>query len=196
MSKLINHGEEWVHIETGEVWTKKRLDELNDKQMFEHHNTYFKNSVEHDLDPKYKLTKMKEPKETSKKTIKEGYKFNMMHRTDIKELLLTNKLTVQEFAFIGAFTPFITYPDNDIRINNEYLSLEQLAEFCNYSKNIMTRTIKKLEELEVVKVVKGGNRPPIIYFNPFLYSAGREVNNDTFNMFCKSRYNPDVAHYQ
>lgn len=196
MSKLIKHGEEWVHVETGEVFTKKKLDELNDKKMFEQHNEYLHNSIEHDLDPKYKLTKLREPKQISKKTVKEGYKFNMMHRTDIKDLLLSNKLTVQEFAFIGAFTPFINYPDNDIKINNEYLPLEKLAEFCGYSKNIMTRTMKKLEELEVVKVVKGGNKPPVIYFNPFLYAAGREVSNETFNMFCKSRYNPDIAQYQ
>ncbi|AZV43758.1 hypothetical protein BAOM_3149 [Peribacillus asahii] len=195
MSKLIKHGEEWVHTETGEVWTQKRLQEYNDKQMFENHNQYMKNAIEHDLKVKKKLTTIRESNETNRKTIKEGYKFNMIHRTDIKELLLSNKLTVQEFAFIGAFTPFITYPDNDIKINNEYFPLEDLAEFCGYSKNIMTRTIKKLEELEVIKVVKGGNRPPIIYFNPFLFSAGREISNDTYMMFCKSRYNPDVAHY-
>jgi hypothetical protein len=196
MSKLVKHGEEWRHIETGEIFTKKQLDKLNDQKMFEQHNEYLKNSIEHELDPKYKLTKLKEPKQNSKKTIKEGYKFNMMHRTDIKDLLLSNKLTVQEFAFIGAFTPFISYPENDIKINNEYFSLEKLAEFCGYSRNMMTKTMKKLEELEVVKVVKGGNRPPIIYFNPFLYSAGREVSNDTFNMFCQSKYNPDISMYQ
>lgn len=195
MSKLIKNGEEWVHEETGEIYTKKRLEELNNKKMFEEHNKYLKNSFEHELDPKYKLTKIRESNESNKKSIKEGYKFNMMHRTDIKELLLSNKLSVQEFAFIGAMTPFISYPENDVKINNEYLSLEELADFCGYSKNIMTRTIKNLEKLEVIKVVKGGNRPPIVYFNPFLYSAGREVSNDTFNMFCKSIYNPDVANY-
>lgn len=194
--KLIKYGEEWFDEETAELFTKKQLQVINDKQMLESHNEYLKNSIEYNLNAKEKLTPIRESKESNRKTVKEGYKFNMIHRTDIKELLLTNKLTVQEFAFIGAFTPFITYPDNDIKINNEYLSLEQLGDFCDYSKNIMTRTIKKLEELEVIKVVKGGNRPPIIYFNPFLYAAGREVSNDTFNMFCKSRYNPDVANYQ
>ncbi|MGG3891983.1 hypothetical protein [Metabacillus fastidiosus] len=196
MSKLIRHGEEWRHSETGELFTKERLDELNNKKLFEEHNTYLKNSIDHELKPQYKLIKLRDSKESSKMTIKEGYKFNMTHRTDVKDLLLNNKLTVQEFAFIGAFTPFITYPDNDLKINNEYLSLEELSEFCSYSKNIMTRTIKKLESLEIIKVIKGGNRPPIIYFNPFLYSAGRDVSRDTFMMFSKSIYNPDVAYYQ
>jgi hypothetical protein len=196
MSNLVKIGEEWIHTETGEVFTKKRLDKLNDKKMFEQHNDYLKNTIDYDLDPKYKLSKIKEAHEPSKMTVKEGYKFNMMHRTDLKEMMLNNKLTVQEFAFIGAFTPFIAYPDNDVKIHNQYLTLEELCEFSGYSKNIMTRTIKKLEELEVIKVVKGGNRPPIIYFNPFLFSAGREVSKDTFMMFCKSRYNPDIVHYQ
>lgn len=192
---LVKFEDEWIDTETGQIFTNKQIKKLNNKKLFDEHNTYIKNSIDLEIDADYKLTKIKE-KESTKKSVKEGYKFNMIHRTDIKELLLTNKLTVQEFAFIGAFTPFISYPDNDIKINNEYLSLEELGEFCSYSKNIMTRTIKKLEELEVIKVVKGGNRPPIIYFNPFLYAAGREVNTDTFNMFCKSRYNPDVSKYQ
>lgn len=195
MSKLIKYGEEWVHEETGQIYTHKELQSLNDKRMFESHNEYMKTALEHGLEVKKKLTPLKQTIESSRKTVKEGYKFNMIHRTDIKELLTSNKLTVQEFAFIGAFTPFITYPDNDVKINNQYFTLEELGDFCGYSKNIMTRTIKKLEQLEVIKVVKGGNRPPIIYFNPFLYAAGREVSNDTFNMFCKSRYNPDIARY-
>lgn len=192
----IQNGEEYVHIRTGEIITKRELQKLNDRQMFESHNTYLENANELDLEVKKKLTTIRESKESNRKTVKEGYKFNMTHRTDVKELLLANKLTVQEFAFIGALTPFITYPDNDMRINNEYLSLEELSEFCGYSKNIMTRTIKNLEKLEVIKVVKGGNRPPIIYFNPFLFAAGREVTNDTYMMFCKSKYNPDIANYQ
>lgn len=195
MSKLIKHGEEWVHIETGEVFTKKRLESINEKKMLENHNEYLLNSIQHDLKPKRKLTKLKEPNESNKKSVKEGYKFNMIHRTDIKDLLMTNKLTVQEFAFIGAFTPFITYPDNDIKINNEYLTIESLSDFCGYGRNMMSKTLKKLEQLEVIKVVKGGNKPPIIYFNPFLYAAGREISTDTYMMFCKSQYNPDVAQY-
>lgn len=196
MSKLIKRGEEWVHFDTGEVFTKKRLDELNDKQMFEQHNTYLKNSIEHDLDPKYKLTKIRDSNESIKKTVKEGHKFNMMHRTDLKKLMLSNRLTIQESAFIGRLTPFIEYPYNDIKINNEYLTLEELADFCGYGRNMMSKVIKGLEKLEVIKVVKGGNRPPIIYFNPFLYSAGRDVMNETFNMFCKSEFNPDISYYQ
>jgi hypothetical protein len=196
MSKLIKNGEEWVHSETGELYTKKQLENLNNKKLLEEHGDYYKNAIDHEIKPTLKLVKLKEPKESTMKTVKEGYKFNMMHRTDIKDLLLSNELTVQEFAFIGAFTPFVTYPYNDLKVNNEYLTLDDLAEFCGYSKNIMTRTIKKLEELQVIKVVKGGNRPPIIYFNPFLYSAGREVSTETFNLFCQSKYNPDVANYQ
>lgn len=192
----VQYGEEYRHIRTGEVATKRDLQKLNDRQLFENHNTYLENASEYDLKIKKNLKTIKESKESNMKTVKEGYKFNMTHRTDVKDLLLTNKLTVQEFAFIGALTPFITYPDNDMKINNEYLSLEELAEFCGYSKNIMTRTIKNLEKLEVIKVVKGGNRPPIIYFNPFLFAAGREVTNDTYMMFCKSRYNPDISNYQ
>jgi hypothetical protein len=117
----------------------------------------------------------------------------MMHRTDLKELMMNNKLSVQESAFIGRLTPFITHPDNDVKVKNQYLTLEELSEFCGFSKNVMTKTIKSLEQLEIIKVVKGGNRPPIIYFNPFLYAAGREVTIDTYMIFEQSKYNPDIA---
>jgi hypothetical protein len=192
---LVKFEDEWIDIETGAIYTNKQLKKLNDKKLFDEHNTYLKNSIDLNVDANYKLIKLKE-KESTTKVVKEGYKFNMIHRTDLKELMLSNELSVYESAFIGKLTPFITYPDNDIRINKEYLTLEELSKFCGFSKNMMTKTIKSLETLEVIKVVKGGNRPPIIYFNPFLYSAGRDVNSDTFMMFCKSKYNPDIAKYQ
>jgi hypothetical protein len=192
---LVKFEDEWIDTETGEIYTNKQLKKLNDKKLFDEHNTYLKNSIDLKVDANYKLIKIKE-KESTTKVVKEGYKFNMIHRTDLKELMLSNELTVYESAFIGKLTPFITYPDNDIKINKQYLTLEELSKFCGYSKNTMTKTIKSLEVLEVIKVVKGGNKPPIIYFNPFLYSAGRDVNSDTFMMFCKSKYNPDVSHYQ
>jgi uncharacterized protein (UPF0179 family) len=192
---LVKFDEEWIDIETGQIFTKKQLEKLNNKRLFDEHNTYLSNTIDLEVGSKYKLTKIRE-KESPTKVVKEGYKFNMMHRTDLKELMLSNELTVYESAFIGKLTPFITFPDNSMRIKNEYLTLDELSKFCGFSKNIMTKTIKSLEKIEVIKVVKGGNKPPIIYFNPFLYSAGREVTNDTFDMFCKSKYNPDIAHYQ
>lgn len=192
---LVKFENEWIDTETGQIFTSKQLKTLNNKKLFDEHNTYLSNSIDLDIDPEYKLIKLKE-KESQTKVVKEGYKFNMIHRTDLKELMLSNDLTVYESAFIGKLTPFITYPDNDIKINKQYLTLEELSKFCGFSKNIMTKTIKSLEKLEVIKVVKGGNKPPVIYFNPFLYSAGREVNIDTFNLFCQSRYNPDLQHYQ
>lgn len=194
MSKLIKHGEEWVHIETGEVFTQKKLIEINNKKMFESHNDYMINSLDHNLERGYKLTKVSE-KENSRMVVKEGYKFNMIHRTDMKELFLSNKLSNHDKQFIGVLSPFISYPYNDIKIINEYLPLEELGRFIGISKNVMTKTIKNLEQNEVIKVVKGGNKPPTIYFNPFLICAGRDVEKDTYMMFCKSIYNPDVAYY-
>jgi hypothetical protein len=192
---LVKFEDEWIDTETGQIYTKKQIKKINNKKLFDEHNAYMETSLDFEVDAEYKLIKLKE-KESSTKIVKEGYKFNMIHRTDLKELMLSNELTVYESAFIGKLTPFITFPDNDVRINKQYLTLEELSKFCGFSKNIMTKTIKSLEKLEVIKIVKGGNKPPIIYFNPFLYSAGREVNNDTFNMFCQSKYNPEISKYQ
>ena len=194
MSNLVKYGEEWVHKETGEVFTQKRLIEINDKKAFEANTNYIKNTIEHDLDRNYKMNKVSE-KESTKMTVKEGYKFNMIHRTDMKELFLSDVLSNQDKQFIGVLSPFISFPDNCIKINNEYLTLEQLGKFVGISKNMITKVIKNLEVNELIKVVKGGKNPPVIYFNPFLISAGREVERDTYMMFAKSIYNPDVRFY-
>jgi hypothetical protein len=198
MNTLIKHGEEWVDHETGQVITKKELKAENDKQLHESHNQYMRNSVEYGLNQKQKLVKVKEPKEQRKRTIKEGYTFNMIHRTDVKDFYdnYGDELTLQDISFIGMFSAYITYPNNDIKINKKYLTLEELAKKSKLSKNKITSTIKNLERLEVIKVIKGGNVPPVIYFNPFLFASGREISEDTYQMFCKSKFNPEVAHCQ
>lgn len=195
MNKLVRrNNEEWVHTETGQIYTNKELEKANEKQMLEANTKYYHNAVQHDLDVVHRIIPITK-KESSKKVVKEKYNFNMIHRTDVKELMLSGVLSEKECAFIGRFQAFICYPDNDLRIHNDYLSYEELGNVLGYSKNVMTKIIKSLEVNEIIKVVKGGNKPPIIYFNPFLYSSGREIDSDTYMMFCKSRYNPDINYY-
>lgn len=127
MSKLIRvNGEEWVHKETGEIYTQQDLTDLNNKKMLEQNTEYHKNIVEHDLEYDYKIVPVGK-KESNKKSVKERHNFNMIHRTDLKEIMLSGKLGEKECAFIGRLTPFICFPDNDIKIQNEYLTIEQIA---------------------------------------------------------------------
>lgn len=194
MGELIRIGEEWVDDETGQIYTQEELNYLSDKRILQAHTDYCKRSIEYGTEINYHLVKLSN-KESNKMRVKERYKFNMMHRTDLREIMASDKLSLKEVGFIGRLTPFICFPDNDVKINNQYLTLEELAKFVGFSKNIMTKVIKVLENEEIIKVVKGGNKPPIIYFNPFLYSAGREVSKDTYMMFAKSKYNPDLKYY-
>lgn len=194
MGELIRIGEEWIDDETGQIYTQEELNNLSDKKILQAHTDYCKRSIEYGTEVNYHLIKLSN-KESNKKKVKERHKFNMMHRTDLKEIVLSGVLSPKEGAFIGLLTPFICFPDNDVKINNQYLTLEELGKIIGYSKNVMTSIIKNLEKEEIIKVVRGGNKPPIIYFNPFLYSAGREVSKDTYMIFAKSKYNPDLKYY-
>lgn len=192
MSKYIHTGECWIDKDTGEVVSEKTIQEVKDQKIVQKHNEYVEDVAESNGKQNYKLVKVPDREPVTKK-IKEGFKFNMIHRTDLKKIMLSDKLSVKEKGFIGCLTPFISFPDNDVKINHEYLTMEELAKFVGFSKNVMTKVIKVLENEEIIKVVRGGKRPPIIYFNPFLYCAGRETSIETYNLFAKSIYNPEVS---
>lgn len=101
----------------------------------------------------------------------------------LRYVLSESNLGIHEYAFIGTLTPFITEPNNDIRIYNKYLNLEQIGKIVGISKNIVTRVIKNLEKSNIIRVIKGGNQPPIIYFNPNLFNVNKNISKETFELF-------------
>ncbi len=179
---------------TGEIYTEAETIKEQSESIKNAYKEYSKSNLESNTEPEYRLIKIID-KEYDKKKVKERYAFNMMHRTDLKEIMLSGELSANELAFIGALTPFISYPNNDVKINQQYYTLEEIGKFIGRSRNMVTKIINTLEKMEIIKVIKGHKLPPVIYFNPFLYSSGREISKDTYMLFCQSMYNPDKLHY-
>jgi hypothetical protein len=124
--------------------------------------------------------------------IKNKHKFNKVFEVDMRELILKGKtLTTNEFAFIGCFTSFITFPTNEIKVNNEYLTFEEIGKMIGIGKNAVSTMLKNLEKNEVIKIVKRHKLPPIIYFNPFLNCGGKVVEYETYMLFRDSIFNPN-----
>lgn len=190
--KLEHNGDVWVDKSTGEIYTQSQVDSFNNEKILTDHKAYMERSLEYGTENKYTVIELPS-KESNKKRVKEGYKFNMMHRTDLRKIIFSGKLKAKEIAFIGGLTPFICFPDNDVKFNNQYLTLDSIGKLIDCGENRMTTVIKTLESQEIIKMIRGGNKPPVIYFNPFLYSSGREVSEETYNMFIDSKYNPNVS---
>lgn len=95
------------------------------------------------------------------------------------------KLGLHEYAFLGKSAPFIQKPNNDMRINNKYISLEEIGKQIGISKNIVTRTVRNLESVNLIRLVYGGNQPPIIYFNPDIFYINKETSIETKKLFAE-----------
>lgn len=185
------NGEVWYDKETGEKKTKSQIQKDKGNKLLSVYNDYVSESAELGIKNTLGLTYVG-TRESNTRSVKEGYQFNMIHTMDVILILKHGTLSPKEWAFVGAFSPCVQFPDNDLKIDNQYLNYGELGSILGYSRNTIGEIVNSLEEKEIVKVVKGGNRPPIIYFNPFLYAGGREVKNETCNMFVDSQYNPDV----
>lgn len=101
----------------------------------------------------------------------------------LKNLFLSQDLSRNDLAFICFLYPFITKPDNDIRINKKYLKLEDVGKLVGFSKNVVTKIINSLEENDIIRVIKGGNKPPIIYFNPNLFYINEPSSEEIYTLF-------------
>ena len=124
--------------------------------------------------------------------IKNKYQYNKVFRGDMRELLKSGLLTKNELAFVGFFTSFITFPTNEIKMDNEYLTFEEMGKMIGIGKNAVATTLINLEKNEVVKVVKRHKLPPVVYFNPFLFCSGKVVEYETYMLFRDSGFNPNV----
>lgn len=190
MSKLLFNGEKYCNEETGEIYTQQDLDRFSDEELFNQLRKYNERQLDYGTNVNYELRR-KSDKESHKIRVKENYNFNMMHTTDLRDMILSGEFDKKEGTFIGLVTPFICYPNNDVQVKKKYLPLIELGKLIGYGKNTIGEIVKSLEEKEVIKVIWGGNKPPIIYFNPFLYSAGRDIDKEVAEMFIESKYNPN-----
>jgi hypothetical protein len=190
-SLYLIHNEQIIDSQTGELITEDEFHERFSEDLSKKLKDYKKACRDVGELPKLGINKLQGVVYACV-PIKNKYKFNKVFEVDMRELILKGKtLTTNEFAFIGCFTSFITFPTNEIKVNNEYLTFEEIGKMIGIGKNAVATMIKNLEKNEVIKVVKRHKLPPIIYFNPFLNCGGKVVEYETFMLFRDSIFNPD-----
>lgn len=191
-SLYVIHEEQIVNSETGELLTEEDFHELFSDDISNKLLDYKRACKEVGALPQLGINKL-QGAVYAVVPVKNKHKFNKVFEVDMRELILKGKtLTTNEFAFIGCFTSFITFPTNEIKVNNEYLTIEEIGKLIGVGKNAMSTTIKNLEKNEIIKVVKRHKLPPIIYFNPFLTCGGKVVEYDTYMLFRDSIFNPNL----
>jgi hypothetical protein len=107
--------------------------------------------------------------------------FNQMYQDDLKKIFESKKLTIFTLAYLARFTPYIKFPENFLVIENHIPNQDELAESLSVRRNKIAEAEKELEYHEIIKKVKSGNNR-IVYFNPFLYTAGLVVCQSCFDM--------------
>ena len=139
------------------------------------------------LEQKYNLIKINN-EETDTILVKKGYDFNRIFRVEMR-IVMNNKmfqLSLGAKAFIGNFTPFISFPENSILVDGERPTIKDYMNMMGIGKSKLYSIFKELEEYEIIKRINLGTKL-IIYFNPYLYSCGY-VNKDTVELFKNSQY--------
>lgn len=122
--------------------------------------------------------------------VKERHHFNKVFRMDMKNIMLNEKLSEKELAVIGFMQHFVTFPNNDVIFNNEYLTIEEIANLMGMNRNALSKALKTMEQRQILKVITRHRHAPIIYFNPFLIATGRVIGIETYMMFKDTVYNP------
>jgi hypothetical protein len=184
------HNEQIIDSDTGELITEDDFHEIFSEDIYTKLQDYKKACRDTGQLPQLGINKLQGVKYACF-PVKNKHKFNKVFEVDMKELIMAKTLTTNEFAFIGCFTSFITFPTNEIKINNEYLTFEEIGKMIGIGKNAISTTLKNLEKNEVIKVIKRHKLPPIIYFNPFLICGGKVVEYETYMLFRDSIFNPN-----
>lgn len=121
--------------------------------------------------------------------IKQNYTFGKVFRVALREIMKDGKLSLNARAFIATFEPYISFPYNNIIVDSQYPSQQDLEDILGLKRTALYKALKELEYYDIIKRVKANNST-VIYFNPFLYASGGIIHSDTFKLFEKSVYNP------
>jgi hypothetical protein len=119
--------------------------------------------------------------------VKPKFKFNKIFESSMKDLFEDKNLDVYSLAFLGRFTPYIVFPQNYLVLENEFPTIEKIGEILKIKRQKVNEILKELEYLEIIKRVKRG-RNNIIFFNPFLYASGLDIEIATIQLFENSLF--------
>lgn len=180
----------FINIETGEIILKKEeIKQIIENEFLDKYSDMNSELRELDLDSELVVVKYKG--EDYKCThIKLNYTFQKVFRVDLKYLIENNKISKNAGYFIFIAMPYLYFPTNSFIYHGKTPTMKELEEIFNLDKNTLYKTLKELEKLDIIKRVKKEGRT-VLYFNPFLFSTGKVVLKDTYELFKNSLYNPN-----
>jgi hypothetical protein len=177
---------------TGEIIDVKSLFSNREKALIEEYDQLKEDARNSDVPIDIKVTVKKNKRHQSENapvTIKEKFEFDKMYRVELIRIFDAYKLDINELAFIARFTPYISFPQNYIRIDGTFPSIETMASKMNVKERTIYNVLTSLEKYEIIYRERHKGYT-IIYINPFLYAGGYKVSEDTVKLFEKSSSNP------
>ena len=124
--------------------------------------------------------------------IKQDYTFGKVFRVALRELMKSKVLSKNSKMIIATLQPYLTFPKNHVLFESKVPTMKDLEEMVELKKTALYESLKELEDNDVIRKIKIGTQI-IIYFNPFLYCSGVAIENDTYEMFKYSQYNPNFV---
>jgi hypothetical protein len=119
--------------------------------------------------------------------VKPNHYFQKVFRVEVRELMKRKELSKNARMFIGTLQTFLYFPTNAVIVDGHNPTSEELIDLLDVGRSTYFNTLQELEEKEIIKRVKR-NGDIVIYFNPFLFSAGGVVDKETLEMFKNSRF--------
>lgn len=191
-------GGTFVRIDSGEPFTKTEVDKYVARRLEEYSKSQLKEIKEvgsnvFGVETEQILInkRSRKPKTSKTKSNFDNGEFNIVYKNPIILLELINmKLEINEKLIYYVLRDFISYPTNSILINGEVPSMTELEPLIGLKERTIRKALKGLEEKGFVKLKKTGVRN-CIFFNPFYYASGKDLDINTLKMFELLEYDED-----
>lgn len=182
-------GNVFVRVDTGEIFTKPEVEKYIKKkiELFTSKQVNSIKQASQDIfgvksDQRLINKKNKKPKSNGKSKFDNG-DFNIVYKNEtILMELIKLKLEVNEKLVYYVLRDFIAYPSNCILINGEVPQMIDLEPLIGLKERTIRKALKGLEGKGVVKLLRSGVRKAI-YFNPYYYASGKDLDINTLKMF-------------
>jgi DNA-binding transcriptional ArsR family regulator len=182
-------GGTFVRLDTGELFTKAEVDKYVKRRLEEFSVNQLSEikKVGNELlgvEPEqYLINKRSKKINTRNKSNFTNGDFNIVYKNpNIIMELIEMKLEVNEKLVYYILRDFVSFPSNSILINGEVPAMIDLEPLIGLKERTIRKALKSLEEKGLVKLKLAGVRK-CIFFNPFYYASGKELDNETLKMF-------------
>lgn len=169
---------ELVDIETGEIYSNQDeiIDILVQLKKDKEFNQYMERSVR-------EVFELPTALELYQQRWKDDSWFIKIYRTEMREYKKITRLSSSAGLLLFYMQDYIEYRTNKIvNTNGKAFTNKELATLSNLSEKTIIKVLNELEDKNFIRRM-GKSRARAIYFNPYLASAGNEMDKSLLDMF-------------